>query len=128
LAYLLGLLSVGVGEELLLRLRLLTPNDLSDAALSRRHLPDPAAARFQVLRQEGELLAGSALAIALLAVAASLHAWRIEGWRRSLTSVAICAVVLASASLWLAVRRHRSASQLILEATPESGSRNAPPK
>ncbi|MGB8465880.1 MAG: hypothetical protein WCE49_13100, partial [Terrimicrobiaceae bacterium] len=42
---------------------------------------------------------GSTLALVLLAVGASLHAWRIEGWRRFLLSVAVCATVVAVGSV-----------------------------
>ena len=70
------------------------------------------AAKYQQLRQDAEILAGSALALVLLAVGASLHAWRIEGWRRFLLSVAVCAAVVAVGSVALAIRRHQSAAGL----------------
>ena len=69
-------------------------------------------ARYQQLRQDAEILAGSALALVLLAVGASLHAWRIEGWRRFLLSVAVCATVVVVVSISLAIRRHLAAARL----------------
>ena len=69
-------------------------------------------ARYQQLRQDAEILVGSALALGLLAVGAFLHAWRMEGWRRFLISVAVCATVVAVGSFALSVRRQRWASRL----------------
>jgi hypothetical protein len=113
LTYLLGLLFIGAGEILLLRLKVLTSADLDDDGLHRNDLPAVLTARFQVLRQEAEVLAGSALAIGMLAIGTTLHAWRIDGWRRFLFSVTLCAIVLAIGSAALAVRRHRAAAQLL---------------
>ena len=67
---------------------------------------DYAAARFQQILQEAELLAGGAIAFALLALGAALSAWRIEGWRRFLTAVTIMAVLLAGGSILLCLYRH----------------------
>ena len=120
LTYLLGLLFIGAGELLLLRLGMLTPADLADEGMHRQDLPPILTARLQVLRQEAEVLAGSALAIGLLAIGASLHAWRIDGWRRFLISVTLCAIFLAIGSAGLAIRRHRAAAQLLrhTDSTP----------
>jgi L-asparagine transporter-like permease len=73
-----------------------------------------AAVRFQQLRQEAELLAGGSIAFALLALGAVLSAWRIEGWWRFLTAVAIMAVVLTVTSISLCLYRYRSAHQQAL--------------
>ena len=113
LTYLLGLLFIGAGEVLLLKLKLLTSADLADEGMNRRDLPAVLTARFQVLRQEAEVLAGAALAIGLLAVGTALHAWRIDGWRRFLISVTLCAIVLTVGSAALAIRRHRAAARLL---------------
>ena len=113
LTYLLGLLFIGAGEILLLRMKLLTSADLDDEGMHRSDLPALVTARYHVLRQEAEVLAGSALAIGLLAVGTTLHSWRIDGWRRFLISVTLCAIVLAIGSAALAIRRHKAAAQLL---------------
>ena len=112
LVYLLGLLCIGAGEALLIALRLVPSSFLDDGNIAISEPSGFVAARYQQLRQDAEILAGSALALVLLAVGASLHAWRIEGWRRFLLSVAVCATVVAVGSVALAVRRHRSAARL----------------
>jgi hypothetical protein len=112
LVYLLGLLCIGAGEALLIALKLVPSSGLDDGNIAISELSSFVVARYQQLRQDAEILAGSALALVLLAVGASLHAWRIEGWRRSLLSVAVCATVVAVGSVALAVRRHLSAARL----------------
>jgi predicted small integral membrane protein len=112
LVYLLGLLCIGAGEALLIILRLVPASCLDDGQVAISEPAGFAVARYQQLRQEGEILAGSALALVLLALGASLHAWRIEGWRRFLLSVAVCATVVAVGSIALAIRRHLSAARL----------------
>ena len=112
LVYLLGLLCIGAGEALLVALRLVPASCLDEGNIAISEPSGFAAARYQQLRQDAEILAGSALALVLLAVGASLHAWRIEGWRRFLLSVAVCATVVAIGSVALAVRRYLSALRL----------------
>ena len=112
LVYLLGLLCIGAGEAILVALRLLPASCLDDGNIALLEPSGFAAARYQQLRQEAEILAGSAWALVRLAVGASRHAWRIEGWRRFLLSVAVCATVVAVGSVALAVRRHLSATRL----------------
>ena len=112
LVYLLGLLCIGAGEALLVVFRLIPASSLDEAQMACSELSDFIAARYQQLRQDAEVLAGSALALGLLAVGASLHAWRIDGWRRFLLSVAVCATLVALGSLALSVRRHLSAARL----------------
>jgi hypothetical protein len=112
LAYLLGLLCIGAGEALLVVFRLIPASSLDEGQMACSELSDFIAARYQQLRQDAEVLAGSALALGLLAVAASLHAWRIDGWRRFLLSVAVCATLVALGSLALSVRRYLSAARL----------------
>jgi hypothetical protein len=121
LAYLLGLLCIGAGEALLLAVKLVSESTLADDDFVRADVSNLAAARYQLLRQDAEILAGSALAIAIahLAIGASLHAWQIDGWRRFLTSVAICAILLAVGSLFLSVRRHTSASRFASVLIPK---------
>lgn len=118
LVYLLGLLCIGAGEAVLIALRLVPSSGLDDGSIAISELSSFVAGRYQQLRQDAEILAGSALALVLLAVAASLHAWRIEGWRRFLLSVAVCATVIALGSVALAVRRHLSAARLARSQEP----------
>lgn len=112
LAYLLGLLCIGAGEALLIAIKLVPKSCLDDGSIAHSALPDFIVARYQQLRQDAEILEGSALALLLLTIGASLHAWRIAGWSRFLISVAVCAIVVASGCVALAVRRHLSASRL----------------
>lgn len=112
LAYLLGLLCIGAGEVLLVAFRLIPAGALEEGKLARFEPSSFVAARYQQLRQDAEVLAGSALALGLLTIGASLHAWRIDGWRRFLVSVAVCAIFIALGSLALSVRRHLSAARL----------------
>jgi hypothetical protein len=112
LVYLLGLLCIGAGETLLIGFRLMPASSLDESSLARSAPSNFVAARYQQLRQDAEVLAGSALALALLAIGASLHAWRLDGWRRFLVSVAVCAVVITLGSLALSIRRHLSAARL----------------
>ena len=119
LVYLLGLLCIGAGEALLVTLRLIPASCLDDGHIAISEPSGFVAARYQQLRQDAEILAGSALALVLLAVGASLHAWRIEGWRRFLLSVAVCATVVAVSSIALSIRRHLSAARLANEQVRE---------
>src|SRR6202163_5060395 len=104
LVYLIGLLSIGAGEAALVWLRLVSRIDLAEDILGLPGLPSIIAARYQQLRQDAEILAGSAIAFGLLAVGSSLYAWRIEGWRRFLSAVMVCAIIFALGSVALAVR------------------------
>ena len=112
LTYLLGLLCMGAGEAILIFLKLVPADILEEEKMVRADLSSFVAARYQLLRQDAEILAGSALALGLFAVGATLHAWRIEGWRRFLLSVALCTTLIALGSMALSVRRHLSASRL----------------
>ena len=112
LAYLLGLLCIGAGEALLIAVKLVPKGCLDDGIIAGSERSDFVVAKYQQLRQDAEILEGSALALLLLAVGASLHAWRIDGWSRFLLSVAICAVVVAVGCVALAVRRHQSAFRI----------------
>jgi hypothetical protein len=119
LVYLLGLLCIGAGEALVIKFRLVPEDILDESQLNASEPSGFLAARYQQLRQDAEILAGSALALALLAVGASLHAWRIEGWRRFLVSVAVCATLIAVGSVALSVRRHLSSLRLTRRANFE---------
>jgi len=112
LAYLLGLLCIGAGEALLIAVKFVPKSCLDDGIFAGSERSDFVLAKYQQLRQDAEVLEGSALALLLLAIGASLHAWRIDGWSRFLLSVAICAAVVAIGCVALAVRRHLSASRI----------------
>ena len=112
LAYLLGLLSIGAGEALMILFKFVPANCLDERQMDSSERTGLVGARYQQLRQDAEILVGSALALGLLAVGAVLHAWRMEGWRRFLVSVAVCATVVAVGSFALSVRRQRWASRL----------------
>jgi hypothetical protein len=118
LVYLLGLLCIGAGEALLVAFRLIPAGALEEGNLTRSEPSNFVASRYQQLRQDAEVLAGSALALALLAIGASLHAWRMDGWRRFLVSVAVCAMLIALGSLALSVRRYLSATRLAEAQAP----------
>jgi hypothetical protein len=92
--------------------KLLSADVLDDKNMLRMESSEFVASRYQQLRQEAELLAGSGLALFLLTAGASLHAWNIEGWRRFLISVAVCSFVVSIGSIALSVRRHLLASRL----------------
>ncbi len=94
---------------MLVWVRLLDAKALVEDTISVAGRGEYAAARFQQIRQEAELLAGGTIAFALLALGAALSAWRIEGWRRFLTAVAIMAVLLAGGSMLLCLYRYRMA-------------------
>jgi len=113
LAYLLGLLSIGAGEALMILFKFVPANCLDERQMDSSEPTGFVCARYQQLRQDAEILAGSALALGLLAVGAVLHAWRIEGWRRFLISVAVCATVVAVGSFALSVRRQLWASRVV---------------
>ena len=109
LVYLLGVLSIGGGDSLLAAFGHASRITLADEASFLSACSELLATRFQQLRQEAELLAGSFVVFTLLSLGSLLHAVRIPGWRRFLISVAIAAVVFAALSMALAVRRYRSA-------------------
>jgi hypothetical protein len=109
LAYLLGVLSIGAAELLLIRIRWVDANALIEDTIAASANGELAAVRFQQLQQEAELLGGGSIAFGLLGVGATLCAWRIEGWQRFLMAVAIMSVLLAVASIFLCVYRHRLA-------------------
>jgi hypothetical protein len=116
LVYLIGLLSIGAGEAALVWFRGADNIALTEDTLVLAAASDAIAARYQQLRQEAELLAGSVIAFGLLAVGSALHAWRIGGWRRFLTAVATAAVIFAIASVALSIRRYATASRLATAA------------
>jgi len=112
LAYLLGLLCIGTGEIVLVRLKLIPANSEEDRTLARWQLSNVLTTRYQQLQQDADILAGSGMALTLIVLGASLHAWRVEGWRHSLISIAICALIIAYGSVALSVRRKRLASAI----------------
>jgi hypothetical protein len=117
LTYLLGLLSIGTAEVLLLRLGLVDPDAFIEDHIAVSGRGDFVAGHFQQLRQEAQLLAGGAVGLALMAVGAVLSAWATEGWRRFLVSIAVAAIVLALASISLARFRNAAAHHLAVAAT-----------
>lgn len=112
LAYLLGLLSIGAGESLMTLFKFVPADSFDEGQIGFSEPAGLVGSRYQQLCQDAEILAGSALALGLLAVGAVLHAWRIEGWRRFLISVAVCATLVAVGSFALSVRRRLWASRL----------------
>ena len=109
LAYLLGILSIGASEIMLIGVHLLDKKALVEDIIAVSGRGEYAGARFQQIRQEAELLAGGTIAFALLALGAALSAWKIGGWQRFLTAVAVMAVLLAGGSVLLSLYRHRMA-------------------
>jgi hypothetical protein len=112
LTYLVGLLSIGAGETVLTWLRFVDTRRLTEDAVALSRQGDFIVGRFQQFRQEAELLAGSMVAFALLALGSGLSSWRILGWRRFLMGTAIAAIVLGSGSAILSVSRHKAAHRL----------------
>ena len=112
--YLVGLICIAVTEAALVALKLTAPDSHDDERLHVLDQSPAGAARYEQVRQEAAVLSGSGAAILLLAVGVALHAARIPGWQRSLTSMAACAVLIAGASLVLGVRRRRKATHLLL--------------
>jgi hypothetical protein len=105
LAYLLGTLSIAGGSAILARnsrFRVTAEEETSFLSTA----PALVAARFQQLRQEAELLSGSFVAFVLLSVGSALHAVRLPGWRRFLTSVVIVALAFSALSIKLALLRY----------------------
>ena len=112
LVYLIGVLSIGTGEALLIRFRYGSTANLVDDILSLTACSDLVATRYQQLRQEAELLAGSFVAFTLLSFGSALHAWQIAGWRRFLISVSLAALIFAAGSVAIALRRYSSAHRI----------------
>ena len=112
LTYLLGLLCIGAAELALTLSHLLNAKTLAEDTVTVSARGESCAARFHQLRQEAELLAGGVIVFALLAVGSALSAWRIEGWRRFLTAVAIAAVIFAVSSVFLCLYRYKSTHAL----------------
>jgi len=115
-SYLLGLISMGTAEALLIRCRLIDAEALIDDQVAVAARGDSIGGHFHQLRQEAELLAGGSIGLAVFAVGAALSAWLAEGWRRFLTSIALAAICLAVASISLARFRHTTAHRLALAA------------
>jgi hypothetical protein len=114
LAYVVGLLTIAAAESLLVRAGRLRHLDLADEleAVSKRS--EIVVARYHQQRQEAEVLAGSSLAFFVLSLASATAAIPVDGWRRTLTSIAVACVVLSVGSALLSVYRYRSASSLAL--------------
>jgi hypothetical protein len=117
LTYLLGLLSTGAAEVLLVSTRLVDSDALIADHIAVSARGDFVASRFHQLRQEAELLAGGSIGLVLLAGGAALSAWTADGWRRFLISTAIAALLLAVSSISLARFRHASAHRFAVAAT-----------
>lgn len=79
LVYLLGVLSIGASELMLIWTGFLDRNGLVEDAITASARGEFAVARFEQVRQEAELLAGGTIAFTLLAVGAALSAWRVGG-------------------------------------------------
>jgi len=109
LAYLLGVLSIGASELILTSFRLLNKKVLVDDMIDASSAGEYVAGRFQQLRQEAEILGGGVIAFGLLGLGAALSGWKVEGWRRFLTTVAVAAVVFGICSAFLCIYRYRMA-------------------
>jgi hypothetical protein len=120
-SYLLGLLVNGAAEAILTCFDLVQRDDLIQDPIAASVKGDFVAGRFQQLRQEAEILAGSSIALGLLCVGAALSAWAAEGWRTFLSSVTIAAMVLSISSFFLAKVRHASAHRLAMAANSRKG-------
>lgn len=117
LCYLLGLLSTGAAEAALISCRLLDAETFIEDTISVSLIGEFVAGRFQQLRQEAELLAGSAIALVLMAFGAALSAWAVEGWRRFLFTAALSAILFAVGSVALSLSRYRLAHRLAISAS-----------
>ena len=112
LSYLIGLLSIGVGESIIVWFHVIDVDALIEDPITVSSRKESVVGRYQQLRQEGEILSGSAIAFALLAIGTALSTWEIKGWRRFLTSMAIAALFFAAGSIGLSAIRHRAAHRL----------------
>jgi len=119
LTYLLGLVCMGTAEVLLIWSCLVDGRALTNDAVAVTARGELVAGRFHQLRQEAELLAGGVIAFALLALGSALGAWRIQGWRRFLTAVAITAILLSTATIFLCLYRYQSAHRLASIPKPD---------
>ncbi len=116
LSYLLGLLSNGAAEAAMIWLRLVKASALVEDPITVSVRGEFVAGRFQQLRQEAEVLAGSVIALTLVAIGAALSVRVAEGWRRFLAAVALTAVMLAVSSAALSRSRYAAAHHLALAA------------
>lgn len=117
LCYLLGLLSNGAAEAVMIRVRLIEENALIEDPVIVSSRGEFVTGRFQQLHQEGELLAGSAVALFCIAIGSALSAWPAGGWRRFLTAIAFVAIMFAVGSVFLSRSRYASAHRLALTST-----------
>jgi hypothetical protein len=114
LAYVVGLLTTAAAESILVRTGRLRHVELAAELEAVVKLSELAVARYHQQRQEAEVLAGSSLALCVLGLASAIAAFSIEGWWRTLISVAVACVALSVGSALLSVYRYRSASSLAL--------------
>jgi hypothetical protein len=112
LAYVVGLLANATAELVFVRFGWLKQNTLTDELLQIGDKGEFLIGRFLHLRQEGEILAGASLALAILAIACAFAAYPAEGWRRTLISATLMCAVLCTGSSVLSVSRFRSANSL----------------
>src|SRR5262245_46702489 len=114
LVYLIGVLSIGAGEGLLGCLHLTRQITHSEDVKMLLVSSEAVWGRYQQLRQDAELLAGSVVAFALLGVGSALSAWMVPGWRRFLTSVALAGVFLPAVSIALASRKYAAVGHITI--------------
>lgn len=113
IAYVLGLLLIGAGGLLL---------DILPAAQSAERYEDlvkigdmgsgPVIESYQQLIQESQILAGSSLALVLIAVGAALDAKNLPSLRRLIYGGAFFGIVVAALVFLLGVSKSRSAHSL----------------
>jgi len=113
----LGIRDARIGGCVLNWWHIVDANALVDDTVAIASHGDFVSGRFQQLRQEADLLAGSSIGLALLSVGSILSAWAAEGWRRFLTSMALAAIVLAIGSFCLARSRHGAPAAATASAT-----------
>lgn len=116
LAYLLGLVSIGIAEAALIWFSLLDENLLVNDPIKVSSCGEFVASKFHQLRQEAEILAGSSISLVLLSFGAALSAWAVGGWRRFLIAITVFALLLAICCIMLSISRNKTAKKLAIAA------------
>jgi len=123
IAYVTGLLAIGAADVISGRLPWTDRSDRIIDLVRLAGAADVISTRYQQLRQEQELLSGSALALLLLAVGALVERVNVPGWNRSIGMISLLTVVVAIASFALGASKgrmaHRLATMLPATARPQ---------
>ncbi len=123
IAYVAGLLAMGAADAIAGRLPW---SDRSDRMIDLQRLAgaaDVVSTRYQQLRQEQEILSGSALALLLLAAGALVERLNLPGWSRSIGLIAVVTIVTAIASFALGASKGRMAHRLATMQPATAGHR-----